>query len=166
VNPFIQLDMVGKIISGGQTGADRAALDFAMENGIAHGGWCPLGRLAEDGAIPEKYVLKEAATNDYRDRTLRNVMEADGTLIFYFDRLQGGTFLTYRYAKKFGRPTFLARLPTNSRSRQRARKWLLDHGIHTLNIAGPRASKDERIYQAVLDYLGQLFDQQQPRLPL
>ena len=74
-----------KIVSGGQSGVDRAALDFALENKIPCGGWCPKGRLAEDGRIHHRYPLRETSSTDYRVRTQANVEDSDGTLILYFD---------------------------------------------------------------------------------
>src|SRR5690606_31296737 len=92
------------IISGGQTGVDRAALDAALALGIEHGGWCPLGRWAEDGRIPERYRLRETNSPDYAVRTCRNVDEADATLIVAPAPLIGGTRLTYEYAVQTGKP--------------------------------------------------------------
>ncbi|MCD6446738.1 MAG: putative molybdenum carrier protein, partial [Candidatus Marinimicrobia bacterium] len=83
-----------KIISGGQTGADRAGLDAAMELNIPVGGWCPKGRKSEDGPIDNKYPLQETTSGDYRVRTERNVKESDGTLIFTLGKPTGGTALT------------------------------------------------------------------------
>src|SRR5678809_1173904 len=93
------------IISGGQTGADRAALDFAIAHGLAHGGWCPKGRLAEDGSIPARYHLTELPTSDYPARTAKNVQESDGTVIISVDRrLTGGSLLTLKVAEQRCKP--------------------------------------------------------------
>ena len=93
-----------KIISGGQTGVDRGALDAAMELGIPHGGWCPRGRTAEDGRIPDRYQLRETDSPDYSFRTEQNVLDSDATLILYRGRIAGGTELTLRLARQHGRP--------------------------------------------------------------
>src|SRR5436189_4749506 len=93
--------MVEKIISGGQTGADRAALDFALAHGLAHGGWCPRGRLAEDGALEERYELRETPDAEYAQRTEWNVRDSDGTVIFSIAAgLTGGSKLTAEFAAK------------------------------------------------------------------
>ncbi|RLB35173.1 MAG: hypothetical protein DRH20_11280, partial [Deltaproteobacteria bacterium] len=93
-----------KIISGGQTGADRAALDFALDAGIPHGGWVPRGRLAEDGPLPARYAVQEIDRRSYAARTEKNVLEADGTLILSHGKLTGGSALTRRLAKRHERP--------------------------------------------------------------
>lgn len=143
---------IAKIISGGQTGVDRAALDVAMELGIPHGGWCPRGRIAEDGRISDKYQLREMASPDYVERTRKNVLEADGTLILYNGKLEGGTFLTAAYAEKVGRPCLKIRL-SNPGGFGRLYDWVLRHKISILNIAGPRSSKEPTIYQKATNYL-------------
>lgn len=89
-----------KIISGGQTGVDRGALDAAMSFGFECGGWCPAGRLAEDGIIPVKYPLNELSSEYYQDRTLQNVIDSDGTVIIHFAGIEGGTKLTLQYAER------------------------------------------------------------------
>src|SRR6187200_1547206 len=97
--------MVEKIISGGQTGADRAALDFAIEHDIPHGGWCPRGRLAEDGKIEAGYELKETPDVYYPQRTEWNVRDSDGTVIFTIARrLTGGSALTRELAVEYRKP--------------------------------------------------------------
>ncbi|HSR12366.1 MAG TPA: putative molybdenum carrier protein, partial [Thermodesulfobacteriota bacterium] len=96
--------MVKKIISGGQTGVDRAALDVALELGIPAGGWCPKGRRAEDGRIPDYYPLQEASSPEYPVRTQLNVEDSDGTLILYRNSPAGGTALTIRLAKRLKKP--------------------------------------------------------------
>ena len=96
--------MLTKIISGGQTGADRAALDVAIELNIPHGGWIPKGRKTEDGLLPDKYQLKEMSTASYPKRTEKNVIDADGTLILTHGKLSGGSALTVKIAMKHGRP--------------------------------------------------------------
>ena len=96
--------MVKKIISGGQTGADRAALDVAMELGIEHGGWIPKGRKTENGRLPNKYQLKEMPTASYSKRTEQNIIDSHGTLIISHGKLTGGSALTRRLAKKHKKP--------------------------------------------------------------
>jgi hypothetical protein len=130
---------VHRIVSGGQTGVDRGALDAAIEIGLAHGGWCPRGRLAEDGVIPSRYELRETASSEYPVRTEQNVLDSDGTLILYWGKLQGGTELTYRLARKHGKPWLLVDLmsPVDA---SRVRQWLSQHQVAVLNVAGPRES--------------------------
>ena len=141
-----------KIVSGGQTGVDRAGLDVAIALGIEHGGWCPRGRRAEDGRIPDCYRLTEADSADYAVRTEQNVLDSDGTLILYLAKLRGGTELTYRLAQKHGRPSFLIDLSRQESSRP-VRQWLFDQKIRVLNVAGPRASQNETIYELARVYL-------------
>src|SRR6187402_466883 len=97
--------IIKKIVSGGQTGADRAALDFAIEHGVPHGGRCPKGRLAEDGLIDPRYKLQETPTRSYPQRTERNVRDSDGTVIFTIaDELNGGSRKTAQFTRKLGKP--------------------------------------------------------------
>src|ERR1700719_3485284 len=113
--------MFRKIISGGQTGADRAGLYFAIETGLEHGGYVPRGRKAEDGKVAERYNLVELGTSSYPARTRRNIEESDGTVIFSLERLlRGGTKLTRDYANKLGKP-FLHLMPVVKRMRERFR---------------------------------------------
>ena len=94
-----------KIVSGGQTGADRAALDFAIKHQIPHGGWCPAGRKAEDGAINRRYHLTETTSSAYSERTWQNVLDSDGTVIFTIeDKLRGGSRTTVQFAQMMGKP--------------------------------------------------------------
>lgn len=145
-----------KIISGGQTGVDRAALDAAMNMGIKSGGWCPSGRQAEDGRIPERYLVTELAAGQYEDRTERNVMDSDATLIFCRGELSGGTLYTKGMACKHRRP-FLIVNPDESESVKRARSWLTEIKPKTLNVAGPRESKDAGIQKCANVWLTRLF---------
>lgn len=130
---------VRKIVSGGQTGVDRAALDVAIYLGIEHGGWCPAGRVAEDGRIPATYQLTETATSDYAERTERNVIDSDGTLILYWAMIRGGSLLTEKLARKHRRPCLAIDLgqPVSVEATQ---SWLAANGIGVLNVAGPRES--------------------------
>ena len=143
-------------MSGGQTGVDRAALDVGIALGITHGGWCPLGRIAEDGPIPDFYHLQEHPSPKYSDRTKRNVIDSDATLILYRSSLEGGTFKTFRHTESLGKPCLKIRLTHPGRV-ERVREWLVHHHVRTLNVAGPRASKEPEIYQRAYDYLVELF---------
>jgi len=129
-----------KIISGGQSGVDRAALDAALELGIPHGGWCPRGRLAEDGRIPSKYRLQETFSPDYTVRTRLNIRDSDGTLILYREPLEGGTALTWHKTLELEKPVLLVELGFPPVV-EAFLLWLRENSIHTLNIAGPRESQ-------------------------
>lgn len=128
-----------RIISGGQTGADRAALDWAIQHGIPHGGWCPKGRRADDGVIPDCYNLVEAPGRNYRQRTTWNVRDADATLIITLHKiLAGGSHYTAQQAKKLRRP-WLHVFP-GEHWYEELQEFCEQHQIHTLNVAGPRAA--------------------------
>lgn len=161
-NPISQPSLLGlkRIISGGQTGVDQAALDVAIELGISHGGWCPKGRICETGRIDSKYQLAEMTTADYAARTQRNVLDSDGTLILYQHRLQGGTALTWRYAQQLGKPRFRVRIEQPVPYDEIV-DWVLQHKIEVLNIAGPRASSDRQLYQRARSTLLRLFQSSQ-----
>jgi hypothetical protein len=144
-----------RVVSGGQTGVDRAALEAAIENGIPHGGWCPRGRRAEDGAIPMKFQLTETASAAYQDRTEKNVLDSDATLILYRDELRGGTRLTQQLAEEHRKPHLTVDLAGSDREAAlaRCRAWLNAQKPGVLNIAGPRESQSPGIQeqtQAVL----------------
>ncbi|MHB8809428.1 MAG: putative molybdenum carrier protein [Desulfobulbaceae bacterium] len=144
-----------RIISGGQSGADRAALDAAIRLNIPHGGWLPRGRKAEDGPLPASYRLRETESDSYRERTEKNITESDGTLILSFGLLTGGSALTKNLALRHDRPCLtidLEEVPLAG-AVVAVEKWLQRHGIRTLNVAGPRASNEPRIYDAVLALL-------------
>ncbi len=147
--------MIQKIISGGQTGADRAALDVAIKFGIPHGGWIPKGRKTEDGPLPDTYQLQEMPTATYGKRTEQNVIDSDGTLIMSHGRLTGGSALTQRLATEHGRPCLHIDLNTNNRfeAAKNISWWIARHKIETLNVAGPRASRDPEIYQVTINVL-------------
>ena len=151
-----EIHHVEQIVSGGQTGVDRAALDVAIALGIPHGGWCPRGRLAEDGRIPDQYALRETTSKEYRVRTEQNVIDSDATLILYHGKLQGGTLLTFRMCKEHGKPFLLVDLDTAAAST--AEEWLHSLKPQVLNVAGPRERTSSGIYQRASKYLVALFD--------
>jgi hypothetical protein len=132
-----------KIISGGQTGVDRAALDFAIDHGIEHGGWCPQGRLAEDGRIDAKYHLRETGSAANDDRTQQNVLDSDATVIVVREhRLTGGTALTQDVAIQADRPVMvLCESDGAVVSASRLRAFVRRHQVKILNVAGPRESE-------------------------
>lgn len=145
-----------KVVSGGQTGVDRAALDAALEFGFPIGGWCPRGRLAEDGIIPRYYPLKETPSVAYSQRTEWNVRDSDATLILYRKQLYGGTALTRDLARKQKKPCLpldLANLP----GPQSIVQWLVQEEIAVLNCAGPRESGCPGIYWAALHIMRQVL---------
>lgn len=137
-----------KIVSGGQTGVDRAALDAAMNLGVETGGWCPEGRLAEDGEISDEYMLQKLPGGDYEARTRKNVVDSDGSAIIYFDYLSGGTEYTVLCCIEEEKPYVLidgAEL-FSERATDKIDRFIDQFKIDTLNVAGPRASGDERAY--------------------
>lgn len=141
--------MIKKIISGGQTGVDRAALDFALENGIDCGGWCPKGRKADDGVIPEYYPLQETEKDIYEDRTERNVLDSDGTLIINKGfTLRGGTLYTYGMLMKHAKPVLVLDVDNNFEVNLVAfSEWIVENNISVLNISGNRESETPGIYK-------------------
>jgi hypothetical protein len=143
--------LITKIISGGQTGADQAALDAAIEEGVPYGGWLPKGRITEEGVLPERYLLDEMPEVGYKGRTEKNVVESDGTLIISHGELKGGSALTRELAKKYRRPFLHLDLSSNTHFKAAAEavNWIFVHQIRILNVAGPRASQDPAIYDAV-----------------
>lgn len=146
--------VVRKIVSGGQTGVDRAALDVAIFLEIEHGGWCPMGRRAEDGRIPKIYKLRQTRSKHYAVRTERNVVESDGTCILYRGVTSGGTELTRRLAVKHQRPLICIDLGTAGEVEQnQLQLWIRTHGVRVLNIAGPRDSTCPGIMRQVERFL-------------
>lgn len=137
--------VVRKIVSGGQTGVDRAALDVALELGLETGGWIPLGRRAEDGRVPGRYdALRECDSASYETRTERNVRDSDATLILAPGTPRGGTALTARIAGRLGRPLLVVDCAAThpGEAAVRVRAWLAATGVQVLNVAGPRASQE------------------------
>jgi len=138
--------MLKKIVSGGQTGVDRGALDAALEASFPCGGWCPKGRKAEDGVIPSRYPLAEMPGPNYRARTRRNVMDSDGTLVLFFGEPSGGTLETLRIAEQIGKPVLTidcAAKPAADAAVE-VSAFIRLHTIGTLNVAGPRESTQSR----------------------
>ncbi len=148
-----------KIISGGQTGVDRAALDAALALGFPCGGWCPTGRIDECGVIPDRYPLKELKKGGYRLRTIQNIDDSDATLIIYFTDLEGGTEETTYRCIKMGRPYKLidAGQVSVSRAVELVADFVSSRSIHELNVAGPRASKTPQAYQYAFDVVSGLL---------
>ena len=132
-----------KIISGGQTGVDRAALDVALRHGIKCGGWCPAGRLDEFGKIPDHYPIQELQGGGFTERTLQNVKDSDGTVVIYPVELRGGTEQTVRFCVDLKRPHQLidaSRVGTEDAAELIA-DFVRKNQIDILNVAGPRQSE-------------------------
>jgi hypothetical protein len=148
---------IPKIISGGQTGADRAALDWALKRNPPCGGWCPKGRKAEDGPIDSKYPLKETPSASYLQRTERNVRDSDATVLFSIEpALTGGSRRTVEFARKHGKPsTHLC--AGDKTAANTLRGFAEKHGVKVLNVAGPRASKEPGVGEFVMRTLDQSF---------
>jgi hypothetical protein len=147
--------MIKKIISGGQTGADRAALDVAINLHIPHGGWVPKNRKAEDGPVPAHYQLKEMPTESYPARTEANVADSDGTLIISHGELKGGSRLTRQYALKHGKSHLHIDLDVlrGDDVLYAIVNWIVENHIAVLNVAGSRASEDAHLYDNVFEVL-------------
>lgn len=150
-----------RVVSGAQTGVDRAALDAALELGISCGGWVPRGRLDERGRIPDRYPnLRETATAEWNERTEANVRDSDGTLILSRGPLTGGSKYTAEVARRLGRPWLhldLTEVPAEAAVR-RARDWMDGEQVEVLNVAGPRASKDPGLYEIATAVLRGVLD--------
>lgn len=151
--------MLEKIISGGQTGVDRAALDAALDSGLACGGYCPKGRTAEDGAIHTKYPLQELPSKSYPKRTLENILHADATLILYNRTLKGGTALTLRLCQQHGKPYLLVNSVEYDvlTTANNIFSFTQENKISTLNVAGPRKSQWADGYQFTYECLTELI---------
>jgi len=144
-----------KIISGGQTGVDRAALDVAMELGIPTGGWCPAGRRAADGVVPPQYNVTELPAGGYHKRTKWNVRDSDATLIISPRPLTGGTRLTAEIAEKLGKPYFIVDI--DHPNLEGFADWLSSNAIYTLNVAGPREESVPGIHARSVEVLRSLL---------
>jgi hypothetical protein len=145
---------VAMIVSGGQTGVDRAALDVARLLGVANGGWCPKGRRAEDGPIDARYPLRESASRSYAVRTRLNVRDSDGTLVLTRGPARNGTALTIRLARRLRRPLLVVNLVSARHVEVRGvRRWLRRARVAVLNVAGPRESKSPGVYALAAAFL-------------
>ncbi|MCO8122267.1 putative molybdenum carrier protein [Stieleria sp. TO1_6] len=144
-----------RIVSGGQTGVDRAGLEAAIAHQIEHGGWCPKGRRSEDGSIPSRYELVEMQSPDYPARTEQNVIDSDATLILYQRSLKGGSLLTRRYAVRWKRPYLCVKI--EGADPAEVRQWLNLHQPNVLNVAGPRETSSPGIQQRALTFLLEAF---------
>jgi len=131
------------IVSGGQTGVDRGALDAALAVGVGCGGWCPAGRRAEDGSVPERYPLRETASSGYAERTGRNVADSDATLVLTFGTPAGGTALTMQYCERLQRPLLVIDGASMSAAQAagQAARFVRERALIVLNVAGPRESE-------------------------
>jgi Circularly permutated YpsA SLOG family len=155
------------ILSGGQTGADRASLDFAIEFGLVHGGWCPRGRVAEDGPIDERYQLVETPSHRYDQRTRWNVRDSDATVVFTIQReATGGTALTLALAERAGKPYLHLSGETASAVGTDPVEELLafisQHEVTRLNVAGPRESQEPLVAAFVRSVLVAALDRSEP----
>ena len=156
---------ISRVVSGGQTGVDRAALDAAIFVEIPHGGWCPKDRRSESGPIPDLYQLTETDSRNYAVRTEQNVIDSDGTLILFEDILSGGTELTSKLARKHKRPCLCLDLAgfvdwTEEDFNQAittTTDWLATHSLNVLNIAGPRESSAPGIQTVAESFLVRLL---------
>jgi hypothetical protein len=146
------------IVSGGQTGVDQAALAAAMACGVSCGGWCPDGRRSEDGKIPARYPVRELIGSGYRERTLQNVVDSDGTAIIFNKNLEGGTRLTAEFCAQESKPHLLIDAATRSRtdSVDALGEFIRENNISILNFAGPRASKWPGAYAYTFELLQRL----------
>ncbi len=148
-----------QLVSGGQTGADRAALDWAIFHDIPHGGWCPKGRKAEDGVIPTHYSLAESSSPSYLQRTEWNVRDSDATAIFTIAvNLTGGSKRTADFAKKLGKPWIhIHHQGTYEKQSERLAQFIHEHGVKILNVAGSRGSKEPSVSSFVKQVLEETF---------
>jgi hypothetical protein len=151
---------IARVVSGGQSGVDRAALDAALACAVAVGGWCPRGRGAEDGVIPDRYPLRETPDSEPAQRTEWNVRDSDATLILHRGPLSGGTALTAELARRYGRPLLQVDLGAGRPAPALAaeiRSWLQGQGVQVLNVAGPRESQASGIGAAASALLRHLL---------
>jgi hypothetical protein len=145
---------VARIVSGGQTGVDRAALDWALDHEMPCGGWCPHGRRAEDARIDARYPLVETRSRGYHERTRLNVVDSDATLILNTGRLTTGTAATVRYAVEARKPHVVVQLDCLAPGdAARVREWIVANRVETLNVAGPRETKHPGIYRLAYAFL-------------
>ncbi|MFA6038097.1 MAG: putative molybdenum carrier protein [Legionellales bacterium] len=153
--------MIEKIISGGQTGVDRAALDIAIDLSIPHGGWCPKDRLSETGPIPNHYALQETASKDYSERTKLNIRDSDGTLVVvptFPLQVTDGTVLTLQELQEKNKPFFIVDI-SQGFDLDQFNSWIKQNNIKILNVAGPRESQSPGMYEKSKELLpGLLVD--------
>ena len=148
-----------KIVSGGQTGVDRAALDVALKLALPHGGWCPKKRKAEDSQIPSFYFLRETESEEYSERTKRNIADSDGTLIIIYgniNKLTDGTILTNKEVNQKNKPYFILDLQGNQNV-ENTISWIIENKIEILNVAGPRETQIPGIYKLSFAFLENMF---------
>ncbi len=147
-----------KVVSGGQTGVDRAALDACLKLGIPCGGWCPQGRIAEDGVVSEIYPLRETPSDRYEQRTEWNIRDSDGTLILTWGKPQGGTLLTQKLTQKTKKPCIVIDFKSHSDSEiSSVQAWLEENQVRVLNIAGPRGSFRHDVYAEAYKFVMNLL---------
>ncbi len=152
---------IEKIVSGGQSGADRAGLDWAIANGIPHQGWCPAHRRAEDGPIDSSYRLRETPATGYITRTRWNVRDSDATVIFSIAaELSGGSLATQRIANSLNKPCLHLSRAASGDPARRLRDFVDEYFVAILNIAGPRASGEANVADFVMDVLDAAFSDQ------
>jgi len=144
------------IVSGGQTGVDRAALDVSMDLGLGCRGWCPKGRKAEDGPLPQRYTLRETESSEYSLRTRYNVRDSDATLILNRGELAGGTAATLRFAEEMNRPCLVLQMDLDPEIGE-VLTWIAQGQFRVLNVAGPRESKYPGIYVESVAFLTELM---------
>jgi len=152
----VESPQIEKVISGGQTGVDRAALDVALESGIPCGGWCPKGRKAEDGTIPDKYPLQETKSMNYVVRTEKNVRDSDGTLVLTWGPPKGGTARTLVLAQKLSKPFWVIDL-SRGKDPSAVKEWKQMNKVKILNVAGPRESEVPGIHDRAKEFLQELL---------
>ena len=146
-----------RIVSGGQTGVDRAALEAALELRFPCGGWCPKGRRAEDGEIPLRIPLQETPTDAYEQRTRWNVRDSDGTLVLTEGEPSGGTALTVEESRRIGRPLLILDMKQDPKV-ESVKEWIQENRIRVLNVAGPRESQIPGIYGRAFEFIEKLLD--------
>ena len=152
---------IKKIVSGGQTGADRGGLDAAIEMGVPHGGWCPMGRLAEDGKIPEKYSQKELYSRKYSHRTEQNVIDSDVTLIFTYGLPEGGSKRTAEFAEMHSKPYLWVDMDHNNQKIiDKISSWLMEINADeiVLNVAGSRGSSEPDLQERVCEIIKKVIN--------
>lgn len=148
-----------RVVTGGQTGVDRAALDLCLSNQIPCSGWCPRGRLAEDGRISSTYPLQETPSEEYSQRTEWNVRDSDGTLVICPGEPEGGTKLTIELAEKYNKPYLVIDMASPRSRKEDFKVWCHDHDVRVLNVAGPRESlQPGSIYNRSRQLMAELFD--------